>query len=158
MTPTRRVLVPNKVSMDNIFADQSHILIMNHHSPSCPTNSMNLSDLNNNQHQLKEVEFIQLLSSLVIRAIQVHRQHEKFIPGSFSTNFTNVISVSQMQLHSSTNVNSSSKVLPSVSQRPTTRQYARIQSNAQAKATREGIQFLVIKTIQSVGVELITIF
>ena len=135
--------------MDNIFGDQSHIIFVNQHfpqTPVCPTNSMSLSDLNHNQHQLKEVESVQLLSSLVIRAIQVHRQYEKFLPAAFPANFTNVISISQMQLHSSPNGHSSSKGLPTVNQRPTSRQFARIQSNIQAKATRDGTEFFIIQT------------
>ena len=127
--------------MDNLFVDQSHI-ITNQQSPQgpfCPTNSMSLSDLNQNQHHLQEVEFVQLLSSLVVRAIQVHRQYERFTLGIMPASFNNVLSISQMPLHSSSNGNSPSKLPPIVNQRPTSRQFARIQTNVQAKAAKEGI-------------------
>lgn len=143
MVPNRRVLVPHKVSMDNILGDQSHILV-NHYPSSSP---MNLSDFNYNQYQLNEVEFVQLLSSLVIRAIQVHRQYEKFLPGTTSSNFTHALSVSPVHLHSSTSFQQSivinSSRLPSIigHQRPTSRQFTRMQSNIQAKATREGTYY-----------------
>jgi len=140
MIPPRRVLIPHKISMDNIFGDQSHIMI-NHYSSQSP---MNLSDLNHNQYQLNEVESIQLLSSVVIRSIQVHRQYERSIPGpSTSPSFTTALSVSQIPIRSSlsvhqSTVNSSSK-LPIIGyQRPTSKQLTRIQSNVQAKATKEG--------------------
>jgi hypothetical protein len=143
--PNRHVLIPHKITMDNIFGDQSHILI-NRHSiqfPKSSTNSMNLSDLNQNQYQLKEVEFVQLLSSLVIRAIQVHIQYEKFIPGLNAPTVNNALNVSPMPLNSSSNfqqstVNSSSKLPGSGSGRLTTRQFIRMQSNVQAKARKEG--------------------
>jgi hypothetical protein len=144
MIPNRRVLIPHKISMDNILADQSHIIINQYTSQS----PMNLSDLNHNQYQLNEVEFVQLLSSLVIRGVQVHKQYEKFTPGLNSTSFTNVLNVSQMHLRSSSNsqqsmINSSSKLPLIAHQQPTARQLARIQSNIQAKATREGKHFLL---------------
>jgi len=144
MIPNRRVLIPHKISMDNILADQSHIIINQYTSQS----PMNLSDLNHNQYQLNEVEFIQLLSSLVIRGVQVHKQYEKFTPGLNSTSFTNVLNVSQMHLRSSSNsqqsmINSSSKLPLIAHQQPTARQLARMQSNIQAKATREGKHFLI---------------
>lgn len=140
MVPNRRVLVPHKISMDNILGDQSHIL-MNHFSSQTP---MNLSDLNHNQYHLNEVEFVQLLSSLVIRALQVHRQYEKFLPSSNTSNLTNALSVSPVQLHSSTSfqqssVFTSSRLPPIGHQRPASKQFARMQSNIQAKAAREGM-------------------
>ncbi|CAF2687583.1 unnamed protein product [Rotaria sp. Silwood2] len=144
MLPNRRVLIPKKVSMGNVFCDHSH-MIMNQDSsqPSSRVqNTMNLSNLNHNQNQLNEVEFVQLLSSLVVRALQVHRQHEKIIPGSSLGNFANVLSISPMQIHSSSNVyqlhvSSPTKLPYIIHQRPTSRQFAHIQSTAQKKAAKE---------------------
>ncbi len=143
MISNRRVLVPHKISMENVLADQSHIML-DQFPPSVPSYLMNLSDFNHNQHQLNEVEFTQLLSSIVIRAIQVHKQYEKSSPGMHSPSYTTPLSVSQAYLHSTStfqqsNLISSSSKLPIIaSQRPTTRQLARIQSNIQAKAARDG--------------------
>ena len=53
--PARRVLVPHKISMDNIFGDQTHLIVDPKQSSVYSTNSMSLSDLNHNQHQLKDV-------------------------------------------------------------------------------------------------------
>lgn len=142
MGPNRPVLIPHKISMENILADQSHILIA--HFPPLPPppiarQSMNLSDLQHNRQQLDEVEFIQLLSSLVIRAIQVHRQYEKFVPGVNSPSFVTALSVSPAPLHASASVPSSMGKLPTIGpQRPTARQFAHIQSTAHARAAREG--------------------
>ncbi|CAF2912384.1 unnamed protein product [Rotaria sp. Silwood2] len=144
MLPNRRVLIPKKVSMGNVFCDHSH-MIMNQDSSQSSSrvqNTMNLSNLNHNQNQLNEVEFVQLLSSLVVRALQVHRQHEKIIPGSSLGNFANVLSISPMQIHSSSNVyqlhvSSPTKLPYIIHQRPTSRQFAHIQSTAQKKAAKE---------------------
>jgi hypothetical protein len=139
--PNRHVLIPHKITIDHSFSDQSHITINQHlsqssinsfKSPLYSTTSMSLLDLNHNQHYLHEIESVQLLSSLVIRALQIHRQHARSIPGAFSADFTNILNVSQMQFNSSSIVH----------QRPTSRQYAHIQSNVQAKAIKEGIDFL----------------
>ncbi|CAF4251550.1 unnamed protein product, partial [Adineta steineri] len=137
--------------MDNIFGDESHIMINQHFSQAHPinlhsfrsrfdlTNTMSLLDFNHNQQYLHEIESIQLLSSLVIRSIQIHRHYDKFVPGLFSANFTNLLNISQMQLNTSANMNMSTKLPPIIHQRPTSRQYAHIQSNAEARAIREGI-------------------
>ena len=140
MLPPRRILIPHKISMENILTNHSH-LIINHYSPSPPRHSMNLSDFSYNQHQLIEVEAVQLLSSLVIRAIQVHRQYEQSVPGANPTNFTTALNVSQAPLHSSSSVQqvNPSLKLPNLGvQRPTARQFIQMQSNIHAKATREG--------------------
>jgi hypothetical protein len=140
MTPNRPLLIPHKISMNNIFGDQSHIVIDQTvpQLTSFPTNTMNLLDLNHNQHHLNEVESVQLLSSLIIRAVQVHKQHEKFIPVPSSSNFTNVLNVSQMHLHSPSNFNSPLKLPPILHERPTPRQLALILSDVQTKATNAG--------------------
>jgi len=136
MNPNRRVLVPHKVSMDNTFSDRTHIMIK-HYTQSAQAHSsvhsMHLSDLSHNQHQLNEVEFIQLLSSLVIRAVQVHRQYENFNPSSNISSFVGALNVQPMQIHSN------SKLPNVLTQRPTTKQFSRMQSNIQARAMREGI-------------------
>jgi hypothetical protein len=135
MILSRHVLIPHKVSIDDIFGDESHIIINRGfigQSPHCLTNSMSLSDFNHNQYHLNEVESVQLLSSLVIRSIQVQKQYERILPEALSP----------LPLRTSLNRSFSSK-LPSLgSQRPTTRQLARIHSTVQAKATREGRNFL----------------
>ncbi len=132
MISLRPVLVPHKISMENVLAEQSHV-ILDQFPPSIPRYLMNLSDFNYNQYQLNEVEFTQLLSSLVIRAIEIHKQYEKSSPGMHSPSLTNAFSISQAHL-----LSSSSKFPSLASQRPTTRQFARMQSNIQAKATRDG--------------------
>ncbi|CAF3948071.1 unnamed protein product [Rotaria sp. Silwood2] len=155
MLPNRRVLIPKKVSMGNVFCDHSH-MIMNQDSSQSSSrvqNTMNLSNLNHNQNQLNEVEFVQLLSSLVVRALQVHRQHEKIIPGSSLGNFANVLSISPMQIHSSSNVyqlhvSSPTKLPYIIHQRPTSRQFAHIQSTAQKKAAKEGINISKAQSIE----------
>ncbi|CAF1445751.1 unnamed protein product [Adineta steineri] len=151
MIPNRRILIPHKITMDNIFGDESHIMINQHFSQAHPinlhsfrsrfdlTNTMSLLDFNHNQQYLHEIESIQLLSSLVIRSIQIHRHYDKFVPGLFSANFTNLLNISQMQLNTSANMNMSTKLPPIIHQRPTSRQYAHIQSNTEARAIREGI-------------------
>lgn len=135
MNPNRRVLVPHKISMDNTFADQSHILIRQYTQPMprSSIHSMHLSDLSHNQHQLNEVESIQLLSSLVIRAVQVHRQYENFNTVSNISTIMSALSVQPMQIHSN------SKLPNLLAQRPTTKQFSRMQSNIQLRAVREGI-------------------
>ncbi len=152
MISNRRVLVPHKVSMGNVLADQSHVLL-DQFPPSVPRYLMSLSDLSQNQHQLNDVEFTQLLSSLVIRAIEVHKQYEKSSPGMHSPSYGTPLSISQAYLHSSStfqqsNVLSSSSKLPSIaSQRPSTRQLARIQSNVQAKAAKDGKDYIFLRLI-----------
>lgn len=135
--PNRRVLVPHKISMENTFSDQSHIMIKQYTQslPRSSVHSMHLSNFHHNQHHLNEVEFIQLLSSLVIRAIQVHRQYEKFPPTSNVPTFMSALSVQSVHIHS----NSIPKPSNTAFQRPTTKQFSRMQTNIQARAAREGI-------------------
>ncbi|CAF3517497.1 unnamed protein product [Rotaria sp. Silwood1] len=151
MLPNRRVLIPKKISMGSIFCDQSHMII--NQDSSHTQNTMNLSNLNHNQNQLNEVEFVQLLSSLVVRALQVHRQHEKIIPGSSTGNFAKALSISPMQIHSTSNayqfhVSSPTKLPYIIHQRPTSRQFAHIQSIAQKKAAKEGINIHKAQSIE----------
>lgn len=145
LLPNRRVLVPNKISMSGTLCDQTHIIAEQNESTtgSRPNNLMNLFDLKNNQRRLNEVEFVQLLSSLVVRALQVHRQHEMLVPGSFSGNFANVLNISPMHIHAGskiyrTNTNPSQKLPNLLHQRPTSRQLGQIQLSARKKAAKEG--------------------
>ena len=155
MLPNRRVLVPHKISFDDVFGDQSHITV-DRKPPFQPisrtTPTMQLSDLNRNRHHLQEVEFVQLLSSLLIRAIQIHKKHERIIPGPFayqsdsSSNFTDALSISQMQLHSPLNLEQSSFYLPNrlppiIKERPSSAQIARMKTDAQLRAKRAGENF-----------------
>lgn len=137
--PTRPVLVPHKITFGDVFGDLSH-MALNRRRPaqSIPT-TMHLSDLNANKRRLHEVEFVQLLSSLVVRGIQLHRKHDRFIPRPFLSTvvfphiFPGVLTVSQMPLHSSTDP------LPFIHQRErAASELARIRADAQTKATREG--------------------
>jgi len=152
MRPNRRVLIPHKISFDNVFADLSHMTI-DRKSPSrltsYLTNTMHLSDLNRNKRHLHEVEFIQLLSSLVIRAIQIHKVHERFIPGPFPNyadslaSFTDALNISQMQLHSPTNFDQTNFSMPNklpsiIRKRPSSAQMDKMKSDVQTKARRAG--------------------
>ena len=132
MVPNRRVLVPHKVSMSNLFGDQVHILV--DQSVGQANSEMHFSDLSQNQRYLNEVEFNQLLSSLIIRAVQVHRQYEKFVPGSLSTNFTHALTVAPMPLHRPAKFNPSLMLPPIEPQRPTSAQLARLRTEARTKA------------------------
>jgi hypothetical protein len=153
MIPNRPVLVPHKISFGDVFGDQSHITVDRKtplRSSTFQTSTMHLSDLNRNKHHLQEVEFVQLLSSLVIRSIQIHKKHDRFIPGPFSSlntdsmnSFTDALSISQMQLHASTNLPQtnffvSNKLPPIGRERPSSPQMARMRSDAQNRATRAG--------------------
>jgi hypothetical protein len=149
--PNRRVLIPHKISFDDIFADQSHMTV-DRKTPfrtvSRTATTMHLSDLNRNKYHLQEVEFVQLLSSLVIRAIQVHKKYEKFIPGPFSHTdssmiFTDALTISQMQLHSPTSLEQanfymSTRLPPIIKKRPSSAQIARMKSDVQIRAKRTG--------------------
>jgi hypothetical protein len=152
MLPNRRVLIPHKISFDDIFTDQSHITVDRKtplRSTLYSTNTMHLSDLNRNKRHLQEVEFVQLLSSLVIRSIQIHKRYERFIPGPFSTNtsslsnFTDALTISQMQLHSSMNLQQNgfympNKLPPIIVPRPSSAEIVRMQSDVQTRAKRTG--------------------
>jgi hypothetical protein len=159
MMPNRPVLIPHKITFDDIFADQSHKTIDQSHmtldrktpvrSLSRATSNMQLSDLNRNKHHLQEVEFVQLLSSLVIRAIQVHKKHERFIPGPYSTyadsytSFTDALNISQMRLYSPTSLDQANffvpPILPSIGRnRPSSAQIARMKSDVHTRAKRTG--------------------
>lgn len=124
----RRVLVPHKVSMSQIFGDQAHVLL-EESIPSQAVPSMKISDLENNQRQLNEVEHNQLLSSLVIRTIQVHRQYEKFSPG-LSTNFAPALTISPMPLHASSKMSPSLVLPPIPTHSPTASEMARLRARA----------------------------
>lgn len=153
MMPNRPVLIPHKISFDNVFADLSHMTVDKKsplRSTSFTTSSMHLSDLNRNKRHLHEVEFVQLLSSLVVRSIQIHRKHERFIPGSFSTltdssiTFTDALSISQMQLHSPLTFDQSnfympSKLPPIFQERPSSAQMSRMKSDTHSRAKRTGL-------------------
>jgi hypothetical protein len=147
MIPKRPVLIPHIISFGDIFGDLSHITVNRKPSFQLTSNTMQFSDLNRNKRHLDEVESMQLLSSLIIRGIQLHRKRERFIPGPFSSNtkssdsFTDALTISQIQLHSlddthPTNFSTSNK-LPLIRQRSAS-EMARMQSDAQAKATKEG--------------------
>lgn len=144
MIPKRPVLVPHIVS----FGDQSHLTV-DRKQPSQPTfdttSTMKLSDLNHNKRRLNDVEFVQLLSSLIIRGIQLHRKRERFIPGPFSSytrsldNFNDALTISQIPLRSFTD--SYQNGFPTSNKLPLIRsasEIARIKTNAQARATKEG--------------------
>jgi hypothetical protein len=152
MIPKRPVLVPHIISFGDIFGDLSHITVNRKPSfqlTSNTSNTMQFSDLNRNKRHLDEVESMQLLSSLIIRGIQLHRKRERFIPGPFSSNtkssdsFTDALTISQIQLHSFDDANptsfSVSNKLPLIHQRQrSASEMARMQSDAQTKATKEG--------------------
>ena len=150
MPPNRPMLVPHKVSMSNILGDQLHTISHQNtlQSSSRVHNTMNLSDLNYNRRHLNESEFVQLISSLAVRAIQIHKQYDKFIPNSVSKNFTNSLNISSIPLNSSSklnqfNVNPLTKLPYLISnKRSTPRQVDYIQSIAQTKATKEGTVLL----------------
>ncbi|CAF4559292.1 unnamed protein product [Rotaria socialis] len=151
----RRVLIPNKVSMTDLFCDQGHIVDDHDESQlsSLQHNTMNLLDLKRNQYHLNEVEFVQLLSSLVVRALQVHRQHETVIPGTLSGNFGSVLSISPMPLHATSKMYQFSSISPSklpnlLHQQPTSRQFGQIQSQAQKRASKEGINVSKAQSIE----------
>lgn len=152
MRSNRRILYPHKISMENILADQSHVIVAQYSPPPAPLakQSMTLSDLQQNRQQLNEIEFIQLLASLVIRSIQVHRQYEKFVPGLNSPSFVSALSVSPAPLHASSTTSSSTVKLPTIiPPRSTPRQFAHIQSNMQVKAAREGINVAKAQQMES---------
>ena len=153
--PNRRVLIPHKISFDDVFSDLTH-LTLNRKTPvrtsprtNVSSNTMQLSDLNRNKRHLHEVEFVQLLSSLIIRAIQIHRQYERFIPGPFAiqpdsyANFTDALSISQVQLHSPTSLDHSSlyslaPLPPIPRKRPSSAEMARMKTNTNVRAKRAG--------------------
>ena len=111
MMSNRRLLIPNKVSMNGLMGDQAHIVVDK--DLIFAVNPMNLSDLDENQEHLNGVEAKHLLSSLVVRAIQVQQQHGKLPSESGTTGFGQVLNVSPMALHSSTTLNPQS-VLPPI--------------------------------------------
>ena len=146
MQPNRRVLIPHKISFGDVFGDQSHLTI---NAPAQPNirvtdqiNDMQLSDLNQNRNRLRDVESIELLSSLIIRAVQVHRKHLPIVPGlnpidSLST-FTDVLSVSQAPIHS-TPFQFPSRFPPIIRARPSSAEGTRIRADARARAVRLGL-------------------
>ena len=149
----RRVLIPHKVFLGDLFGDQSHMTINRdvYISPptSDPPSTMQLSDWNQNQSYLRDVESVNLLSSLVIRAIQIHRRHLRLIPGSLSTDangssdFANALFISQMQVHRSNNGLQTSfeppKKLPPIGPpRPSSAQTSRMKTHAFGRAARIG--------------------
>ncbi|CAF4622067.1 unnamed protein product [Rotaria sp. Silwood1] len=159
MIPNRRVLIPHKISLMDLFGDQIHITVNRRSSSPLTTSTMRLSDLNRNKRHLHEVEFVQLLSSLIIRSIQLHRRNEKFIPGSLlsntdsAINFTDALTISQMQLHTSTNLNqpnfySSNKLPPIERQRPSSAETARMKFDSQTRATRTGVNLRKAKDME----------
>lgn len=164
MRPNRPVLVPHKISFDDVFGDQSHITVdrkTQFRSTSFTATTMHLSDLNRNKRHLHEVEFVQLVSSLVIRSIQIHRKHERFIPGTFSStadstiSFTDALSISQMQLHSPTNLDQANyytpdRLPPIIKERPPSAQFSRMKTDAQAKAKRTGVNLRKAKDMEDV--------
>ena len=110
--PNRRILVPHKVSMNQFGVDQLHILL---DQPSLAMREdMQLTDYQQNQHNLNEIESNRLLSSLIIRGIQVHRQYERLLHGSLSKHLSTPLNISSMSLqHPSTKLNGSI-VLPTI--------------------------------------------
>ncbi|CAF2154637.1 unnamed protein product [Rotaria magnacalcarata] len=160
--PNRRVLVPHKISFDDAFSDQIHLTVDRRSSSeltSATSSKMHLADLNRNKHHLYGVEFVQLLSSLVIRSIQLHRRNAKCIPGSevlessSAIGFTDALSISQMQLHSSTNLQPASffmqnKLPPIEPRRPSSAETARMKSDALSRATRTGVNLSKAKDME----------
>jgi hypothetical protein len=164
MMPNRRVLIPHIVNFNDIFGDQPHKPVDQSHmtidrktpvrSLSRPNSTMLLSDLNRNKYHLQEVEFVQLLSSLIIRAIQVHKKHERFIPGPFSSysdsysTFTDALTISQMQLHSPISLEQTNLFVPNIlppliKKRPSSAQITRIKSDVHIRAKRTGYYTLL---------------
>ena len=103
MMSNRRLLIPNKVSMNGLIGDQAHIVVDK--DLIFAVNPMSLSDLDENQKHLNSVEAKHLLSSLVVRAIQVQQQHGTLPLESGAKRFDQVLNVSPMALHSSTTLN-----------------------------------------------------
>ncbi|CAF1143690.1 unnamed protein product [Adineta ricciae] len=166
MIPKRPILVPHKVTLGDVFGDQLHI-ILDRTTPNQPpptataeaTTTMHLSDLNRNKHHLHEVEFVQLLSSLMIRGIQLHRRHKRVIPGPFTSNassldnFNNPLTISQVHLHPFTDpqqTNSTTSLqLPTIYKpRRSASEIARIRADAQTKAMREGINLRKVNDME----------
>ncbi|CAF0980083.1 unnamed protein product [Rotaria sordida] len=159
MIPNRRILIPHKISLMDLFSDQIHITVNRRSSSQLTTSTMRLSDLNRNKRHLHEVEFMQLLSSLIIRSIQLHKRNEKFIPNSLllnthsAINFTDALTVSQMQLHSLTNLHQPSfstsyKLPPIERQRPSSAQTARMKSDTHTRATKTGVNLRKAKDME----------
>ena len=158
MHPNRQILVPHKISLGDVFGDQSHMTVdrrSSHRPTSNMNSSMQLSDLNQNRRKLREVESMQLLSSLVIRSIQVHRKHVPFIPGSMVNNmdsassFADALAISQMHLHSSSfngfpqpSFQSANRLPPIIRRRPSSAQAARDRSDATTRVARAGLKQL----------------
>ena len=154
MRPNRPLLIPHKISFGDVFGDQAHMTVdrrPSHRSTSRMNTSMQLADLTENKQQLSDVESMQLLSSMVIRAIQVHRKHEPFIPGALtnmtdsSSNFADALAISQMHLHSSSlnGFQQSSFQLPNrlppiIRRRPSSAQASRDRADAMTRAARAG--------------------
>lgn len=147
----RPTLVPHKISLGDVFGDQTHLTI-NRKFPSRPlsrsspvSNSMQLSDLNQNRSHLRDVESVQLLSSLVVRSIQVHRKYVPFVPGSLTldsdsaSSFADALTISQMQLHSSSLLTGFGHRLPPINRpRPSSAETTRLSNEATARGARAG--------------------
>ena len=160
--PNRPVLTPHKITFSDVFADLSHLTVDKNVSFRSSTNvssTMHLSDLNNNKRHLEEVEFVQLLSSLLIRSVQVHRKHDRFIPGPYAANidssktFTNALSISQIQLHSPTSLDHTNfyvptKLPPIVREGRSSAELDRIQNDVEAKAKRTGVNLRKARDIE----------
>ena len=149
----RPILIPHKISLGDVFGDQSHLTIDRKYPNRPPShvsnvsNSMQLLDLNQNKRHLRDVESVQLLSSLVVRAIQVHRKYVPFVPGSMmtfendsSSTFADALTISQMQLHSSSLATGLGHRLPPIVRpRPSSAEAARMTHEAAARGARAGV-------------------
>lgn len=125
----RRVLIPHKVSMSQIFGDHAHVIVDASDASETHPSAMKISDFENNQRTLNDVEQNQLLSSLVIRTIQVHRQYEKFAPG-LSNNFAPALTISPMPLHSTLRGSPPLVLPPITTQTPSPAQMSRLRDRA----------------------------
>lgn len=108
MAPPRPILVPHKITLEHIFSDQSHLLVDQRSIRLPPrqgytfsthlnsSQSMSFLNFSQNQRTLHETESVQLLSSLVVRAIQIHRNHDRLLPGASAASITDVLSISPM--------------------------------------------------------------
>lgn len=144
----RPILVPHKISIGDVFGDQTHLTVDRKY-PSRPlshgSQPMQLSDLSQNKRHLRDVESVQLLSSLVVRSIQVHRKYVPFVPGSLSldtdstSTFADALTISQMQLHSSSlGPGLGHRLPPIVRPRPSSAESQRRKADAETRAERAG--------------------
>ncbi|CAF0723062.1 unnamed protein product [Didymodactylos carnosus] len=161
--PKRPLLLPKKISLHSLLGEESHVLANN--LQNFPNSRMHLTDLNRNKH-LQDIEFVQLLSCLVIRGIQIHKQHERIRPAALSSLwgndltqslslFTDTLNISRIPLHSTNMHNNlvASKLPPIINMQPSPREMYKYPSehiieNARSKATKAGININKVLTMQ----------